>query len=213
MKKLPIFKVSVFPSILGLLLASSTATAEPGLPIPDGRYTTDYRLCMPTDQSHIDMLGDLVGAYVRNIAGHYITNDYEMECEIQKVTTKENVSNFTADCQAEGDIERVHGRYTRIDDQSFRLGDRIFRLCSSSNNTPTDNVYQLTLSAQQLIRAERKHNSFCRGGGLPGDEITKACGIRDEYGSLLLKLGWCFGKKGQAGYQMQWHVCESKSSR
>lgn len=56
-------------------------------------------------------------------------------------------------------------------------------------------------------------NDACRGG--PGDSKATwaACDEREAYGKRLDQLGWCYGKRGQYGYQMKWHVCTPSSLR
>jgi len=68
-------------------------------------------------------------------------------------------------------------------------------------------------SAERLIQMERAANSRCRGGS--GDELHtwEACGERTAYGRILGMMGWCYGRRGEAGYQMQWHRCTPTSIR
>lgn len=65
--------------------------------------------------------------------------------------------------------------------------------------------------ARQLIKQWQAQNSLCRG--LHGDDprMQPACDERQRLGRLLDRQGWCYGKKDQFGYQMQWHRCTPTS--
>ena len=58
-----------------------------------------------------------------------------------------------------------------------------------------------------LLELWRQKNDKCRRG--EGDDIQTqiACDAREGYDKQLDALGWCYGKKGQADYQMEWHPC------
>jgi hypothetical protein len=60
---------------------------------------------------------------------------------------------------------------------------------------------------ETMIKLWHEANSQCRGG--PGDQkaTLDACEEREAYGKRLGQLGWCYGKPGEAGYQMKWHQC------
>jgi hypothetical protein len=64
-----------------------------------------------------------------------------------------------------------------------------------------------------LIELWYDANSRCRGG--PGDSALTdaACSERDRYTSRLDALDRCYGKRGQIGAEMKWHVCASDSLR
>lgn len=55
-------------------------------------------------------------------------------------------------------------------------------------------------------------NAWCRGDG-EGKLTDKACELREAVGAELEKLNWCYGRKGEAGYQNRWHVCGPNSER
>lgn len=69
------------------------------------------------------------------------------------------------------------------------------------------------VSGQTLIARWLAQNSLCRG--LPGDDPRSiaACEKRQAIGRELGHLGWCYGKRDQMAYQMQWHRCEADSLR
>jgi len=62
-----------------------------------------------------------------------------------------------------------------------------------------------------LITLSDDANDKCRGGGV--EDVMMACSERSEYSERLHALGICYGKSGEAGYQMQWHRCGSTSIR
>ncbi|GJE57387.1 hypothetical protein [Methylobacterium thuringiense] len=69
-------------------------------------------------------------------------------------------------------------------------------------------------SAKQLIAAWRTANGECRGSTDPESLKTKSeCDRRERLGGRLDQIGWCYGKKGEAGYQNAWHRCEPNSER
>jgi hypothetical protein len=65
----------------------------------------------------------------------------------------------------------------------------------------------------RLISVARDLNTACRGG-MPDDKgnLDQLCAIREKLGKVINKLGYCYGKRGQAAAQMQWHRCTSGSS-
>ena len=69
------------------------------------------------------------------------------------------------------------------------------------------------LDAQALIRAERAANGACRGGSGDAPGTQQACGRRDALGQVLGEIGWCYGREGEAGAQMSWHLCGKGSRR
>ncbi len=69
------------------------------------------------------------------------------------------------------------------------------------------------INADAVIRLERDANSRCRGGRGDAQETWEACGAREAYGRVLNMLGWCYGRQGEAGFQMSWHRCQPNSNR
>jgi hypothetical protein len=65
--------------------------------------------------------------------------------------------------------------------------------------------------ADTLVELWQDSNSRCRGG--PGDSplTDAACKERERYAMRLDKLGHCYGKRGQSGSQMSWHICTADS--
>ena len=64
---------------------------------------------------------------------------------------------------------------------------------------------------QKLILSEKELDNKCRGGSGNDPKTFEACDARDALAVKLNKLGWCYGKSNEAGYQMKWHQCESNS--
>lgn len=56
-------------------------------------------------------------------------------------------------------------------------------------------------------------NGKCRGGSGDDDATWRACDLRDYIHPALVSGGWCYGRQGEAGYQMEWHRCGSSSLR
>ena len=64
-----------------------------------------------------------------------------------------------------------------------------------------------------LIEQARAVDAQCRGGD-PGDPKTAAaCKKRKSDAARLNRLGWCYGKRGQIGADMDWHRCTRSSYR
>ncbi|MBP2235300.1 hypothetical protein J2Z31_001792 [Sinorhizobium kostiense] len=59
----------------------------------------------------------------------------------------------------------------------------------------------------RIISQWHDQNGDCRGGSGDSDETWKACDRREAIGAKLQAVGWCFGRDGEAGYQMEWHAC------
>ncbi|PZR93485.1 MAG: hypothetical protein DI537_10205 [Stutzerimonas stutzeri] len=56
-------------------------------------------------------------------------------------------------------------------------------------------------------------NGACRGGSGDDPKTHLACDEREAYAKRLNQLGWCYGKKGEFGYQQKWHRCSRNSVR
>ncbi|RWX40272.1 hypothetical protein E0H93_32180 [Rhizobium leguminosarum bv. viciae] len=65
----------------------------------------------------------------------------------------------------------------------------------------------------RLISQWEHENGTCRGSSGDNPETWKACERREAIGAKLDKVGWCYGRKGEAGYQHQWHACDRDSDR
>jgi len=57
-------------------------------------------------------------------------------------------------------------------------------------------------------------DGMCRGGGEDTvADLDAVCSLRDKQFALANKAGWCYGKRGQSGSQMEWHRCGPRSLR
>ncbi|NSZ00935.1 hypothetical protein G6M70_12800 [Agrobacterium tumefaciens] len=63
----------------------------------------------------------------------------------------------------------------------------------------------------RLISQWAEQNSACRGGSGDLPETNVACERREAISDKLQTVGWCYGREGEYGYQMRWHVCEATS--
>ncbi|THK36773.1 hypothetical protein EHS39_17695 [Ensifer sp. MPMI2T] len=59
----------------------------------------------------------------------------------------------------------------------------------------------------RIIAQWQDQNGECRGGAGNSDETLRACDRREAIGAKLEAVGWCYGREGEYGYQMAWHVC------
>jgi hypothetical protein len=59
----------------------------------------------------------------------------------------------------------------------------------------------------RIISQWQDQNGDCRGGPGDSDETMKACDRREAIGAKLEAVGWCYGRDGEYGYQMDWHIC------
>lgn len=64
----------------------------------------------------------------------------------------------------------------------------------------------------QLLQDVAYYNGICRGGSGDNSSTLQACGARDYIGALLFQKGYCYGKKTDFGFEMQWHKCEEDSN-
>lgn len=67
-------------------------------------------------------------------------------------------------------------------------------------------------SPLRLISQWNEQNTACRGGSGDSDETLSACGRRDVIDTKLGTVGWCYGREGEYGYQMDWHACGSAAT-
>jgi len=115
-----------------LLLMVTVAVDAAPLPFRDGRYVTDPKFCISSEEA-LRKYGDEVGAAVRNINGARVDNDYEMGCSISHVRTSNGRVSFRATCEAEGETEIRNAVYRIISPDSFAIGSRTFTRCGSQS--------------------------------------------------------------------------------
>ncbi len=65
----------------------------------------------------------------------------------------------------------------------------------------------------RLISQWQDENGSCRGGSGDSPQTMAACERREAIGNKLQTVGWCYGRDGEYGYQMQWHACGKTSNR
>ncbi len=56
-------------------------------------------------------------------------------------------------------------------------------------------------------------NGQCRGGSGDEQKTVNACERRERVGRQLSQAGYCYGQRGEYGYQMKWHSCGPNSIR
>jgi hypothetical protein len=64
-----------------------------------------------------------------------------------------------------------------------------------------------------LLVIERQLNTMCRGWSGDDPRTAEVCEVREKMAKLLTAMDYCYGRRGQAGYQMQWHKCVGDSNR
>jgi|GEM_PF-2388062 hypothetical protein len=64
-----------------------------------------------------------------------------------------------------------------------------------------------------MISAEHDLDVMCRDGSPEEFTTVEACKTRDKLVKGLHDKGYCYGRKGQAGADMQWHKCGPNSVR
>jgi hypothetical protein len=69
------------------------------------------------------------------------------------------------------------------------------------------------VTTSSLVKRWYEANGFCRGGSGDNPETLAWCEARDGLEAVLRARGMCFGKAGQASYQMKWHKCGKDSIR
>jgi hypothetical protein len=63
----------------------------------------------------------------------------------------------------------------------------------------------------RLISQWQEQNTACRGGSGDSGETLAACDRREAVGTKLQAVGWCYGREGEYGFQMEWHACDAAS--
>ncbi|PDT79782.1 hypothetical protein [Sinorhizobium sp. BJ1] len=65
----------------------------------------------------------------------------------------------------------------------------------------------------RLISQWHQENLHCRGSSGNSAETLAACDRRETIGEKLESVSWCYGREGEYGYQLEWHPCDSRSSK
>lgn len=116
------------------VVVTCSATAVVGqdsrrLPFPDGTYVTRPELCRMTGEQISNRFTTDADIVVRHIEGRKLRGGYEMNCEVRSVALQGNAVRFRAMCEQEGEANAVNGSWVRIDDRSFRIGNRTYTSC------------------------------------------------------------------------------------
>lgn len=117
--------------IVGMTALATIAQAQGAgrLPFPNGTYVTDPALCRQKPDQWTEGRGDSVALMVRSIEGKKLDDGYELFCEVSSVMVSGNAVRFKAKCEAEGEPRIVSGSWVKIDDRSFRIGNRTYTTC------------------------------------------------------------------------------------
>ncbi len=124
MKRLVLAAVS-----MGFLSISAIAQNSNRLPFPNGTYVADAALCRMTAEQIISRYGDQTATLVRNIEGSKFDTGYETFCNIRNVVQAGSTVRFKLICEAEGEKQVSNGSWIKIDERSFKLGNRTFTSC------------------------------------------------------------------------------------
>lgn len=124
-------------------------------------------------------------------------------------------------CQDTCKVEGVVDWFAKRD-----VGDRVSSgtaefsvVWDQSNGTilsETGKVIQLDKGVSgpvRLISQWQDENGTCRGGSGDSPLTLSACERREAIGSKVQAVGWCYGREGDYGYQMQWHACGPTSNQ
>ena len=85
--------------------------------------------------------------------------------------------------------------------------------CNAAEQAVTSTIANASAISGEMIDVVRALDNLCRGSTGDTPNLDKICATRDQAWNVLNKLGYCFGKKGQAGYLKSWHKCTSESER
>ncbi|WP_321343077.1 hypothetical protein [Breoghania sp.] len=117
---------------LGMVFVMFTSSAGADVfPFKDGRYVTDPSLCLLSEEQAVSAYGDLLGAKVRVFKGNTISDLYELDCSVSRVSHKNKEIRFKARCEAEGETEVIEGRYGYISSTAFSFRGKVFNKCTS----------------------------------------------------------------------------------
>ncbi len=64
-----------------------------------------------------------------------------------------------------------------------------------------------------MLTRWQDQNGKCRGGSGDSQETLRACDARTHTEKSLAAAGWCYGRQGEYGHQMEWHRCDARSIR
>lgn len=144
----------------------------------------------------------------KSFANRWPVRAYSVKPGSLKITCAET-------CKIEGVLDwftkRIAGNKTSSGSAAFSLvWDHEKEVIMSENGK----VIQIDTRAARpagLISQWEDQNSACRGGRGDLPETDLACERREAIGAKLDVVGWCYGREGEFGYQMQWHQCQAAS--
>lgn len=183
-------------------MASSPAVANDLLPLNDGLFVIDSRLCSMQLADMMHPYGDGIAAWTLSISGSDISNNYESTCRSSDVVASGDQVRFTALCSGEGDewAEEWTVQISGKDAITMESGETLVRCDSKLSldaNLPT---------TVDLIEFWHDANGDCRGStnlevSMPG------CGKRDLLDEMLAQRGWCYTQPHWSGSENIWHLC------
>lgn len=190
--------------LLGAWLAigatANSLAAKERLPFNNGLYAADHRFCLLRLEQGYDVYGGWIGQWTRSLSDGLYSNNFELDCEIQKYSRSGQTIKAVAECSGEGDDSRVNLKFRFISQDSFVIDGKRFDRCGSDGS-----VDKQIPSTSELIKLAVKANADCRG--LPEPESSIACGKRDLLDGFLYQRGMCSTEPDWPASQEIWHVC------
>lgn len=120
------------------------------------------------------------------------------------VCTVSGVVDWFAESPERGKMSSGSAEFRLVwDATSERITSEIGKVLATDRNA---------IEPTRILDQWQTENGNCRGGSGDSDETWKACGRRDDIGKKLEAIGWCYGRPGEAGYQMDWHRCDAADS-
>jgi hypothetical protein len=149
----------------------------------------------------------------------------ESDCAIRNSKANGSFLAIQMVCNGEGMQSRVSEliqfmnqreiKRTVLDGRN-RYTSRYVRCASNSADTASVTIagtQERSEPAATLIELWYDANSRCRGGRGDSPLTDAACSERERYDARLDALNRCYGKRGQIGAEMKWHMCSSDSIR
>lgn len=180
----------------------ASAQAQDLLPLNDGMFVIDARLCAMEMQDMFEAYGDLVAVASFSLAGRTLGNNYDTSCETANVRQSGAEVNFDLLCSGEGEEWTDPSRFIvegkdKVENREYRTYLRCGSALTEETNIPSTPV-----------AIERWHaaNSDCRGS-TDAETSLIGCGARDAWDEILEARGWCYTQPNWSGSQNLWHVC------
>ncbi len=184
------------------LMGVPSAIGNDLLPLNDGLYVTDARLCSMSLQDMFHPYGDLVGATTRTVDGRTFSSNYESSCETSDVSQDGDEVTFDLTCSGEG--EEWTDKSTLLVSGKDGFTDDIGREYARCDSDLTRETVAPT--TRDLIVQWQEANSLCRGSSDPDTSLPN-CGARDVLTGFLEDRGWCYTQPHWSGADNMWHVC------